>query len=68
MIDDKHQHSKAEHDREVRMQLEQINKNRELMRADEEAEQRRKEVFRQEATAHWDEAKKLKANQKEGIK
>lgn len=66
IIEDRHRQAKAAHDEDVKMQIEQANRDRQRMIEEEEAEQRRKEKFRVEAVGHWEESKKLKAKQKEG--
>jgi len=65
MIDDRKAHQRVEHERDVATYNELAMKDR-LQRQQEEAENmRRKEQFRQEAAAHWDETRRLKAAQKE---
>lgn len=66
MIDDRQQHRQVEKADEIRQQREQLAKTRDQMLAEAEAEQRRREQFRQEAVSHWDEARKMKAQKQEG--
>lgn len=66
MADDKRQNAKDEHARDEEYNRELMANDRAQRQREEEEKQRKKEKFRQEAIEHWEDAKRLKAQQKEG--
>lgn len=67
MIDDKRDQAKNERLREEQYNKELQAKERAHKQREDEENMRRKEKFRQEAIDHWEESKRIKAQQKDGM-